>query len=88
MDANKRLKLADIGYQVQNICMLCKHSTFPLDDWGTCELHMYEHEKHTDTVRKLSIHKAGSCPQFLADEVQMNQLGAFAELLNSLRSNV
>lgn len=82
MDENKRLTLGAVKYQVQNVCALCVHAQFPLDDWGTCGLHTYEHKKHNDKKRHLSIHKAGSCDQFIISENQLRQLGAFAELLN------
>lgn len=63
MDQNKAQVLRGVGYKINPSCVLCVHAHFPHDNWGVCNLHIYNHQKHTG-IRKLSIHKAGSCPNF------------------------
>ncbi len=64
MDANKAAKLAEIGYEIAS-CGLCQHGQFEGDSlWGTCAKFTYEHLKHTDTTRQVSVHSAGNCPSF------------------------
>ena len=63
MDQNKLIKLKEIGYSFASICALCEHSSFPKNEWGTCESHMYVHKKHRE-FRNLSIHKFGGCSSF------------------------
>lgn len=79
MDANKLTVLREVGYKINRCCGLCKHGWFPRDDWGTCELTTYEHQKHSGTPRKLSIHKYGRCPKF--ELKHMTPLGPFAKFL-------
>lgn len=81
MDANKLKVLQALPYQIQKVCGLCKHGVFPLNDWGTCGVYEYTHEKHTGEPRKLSILKYGSCPSFEAYESQVQGLGAYQEFL-------
>lgn len=78
MDANKLKVLRALPYRINPCCALCQHGWFPKDDWGTCELHTYEHEKHTGPRRQLSIYKQGSCPKFEA-KPHLEHLGAFRE---------
>lgn len=79
MDANKLQVLQALPYQINRCCGLCKHGWFPQNDWGTCEVIKYDHEKHSGPPRKLSIHKYGHCPKF---EAKANTtLGAFQEFL-------
>ena len=62
MDANKLVKLKVIGYQVRQTCRNCVHANFGFGAlWGTCNLHTYQHQKHTDQVRQLSINVSGRC---------------------------
>jgi len=77
MDANKLAKLQKIDYQVCKVCGLCLHSNFPNSEWGTCGLHKYDHLKHSETTRELSIHKFGSCKHFELNESMVNNLGTF-----------
>ena len=78
MDKNKRQKLAGISYTIRATCSLCQYSRFPHNDWGTCKLHLYSHEKHTKSRRELSIHKSGWCDCFDLDP--NIDLGGFSEL--------
>ncbi len=63
MDANKLVKLKVIGYTIRKACGNCVHSLFPNPntDWGTCYKHTYEHLKHSNQKRQLSIHRSGVC---------------------------
>lgn len=79
MDANKRKVLIDIGYKIQPCCGLCKHSVFPNGNWGGCNIQTYDHLKHSDSRRQLSIHKFGTCPKFELDEIKKADLGKFDE---------
>ena len=81
VDANKLVKLKEIGYTIQKCCVLCKHSTFRLDDWGACALHQYNHLKHTGPPKPLSIHKLGWCPKGELDPTKTANLAKFLEFL-------
>ena len=62
MDANKKKKLQQIGYRYPNVCKNCASSTFGKgQSWGTCHKHQYNHQKHTDAVRQLSVNAFGIC---------------------------
>lgn len=66
MDANKREVLIDIGYVIRPCCGRCRFADIaPLSDWGTCKVIGYDHEKHTDSRRKLSINRHGVCESFM-----------------------
>lgn len=83
MDKNKLKVLQDIKYQVNKSCALCSFGQFdnPNDDWGTCSNNLYQHEKHTDKDRYLSIHKVGSCGDFQLNDEKAGKLGAFEGLI-------
>ena len=66
MDANKAEKLRSIGYSISPACCDCNHSQFNNSSWGTCKIQTYQHLKHTDTARQLSIYIAGYCDKFEA----------------------
>jgi hypothetical protein len=61
-------------------------ATFPM--WGVCRKHTYEHEKHTENPRQLSIHLLGSCRFFETGMTPggpvpiIEQLGGFAEFVH------
>jgi hypothetical protein len=78
VDENKLRILRKVGYRFPPTCGRCKHGIFPQNQWGTCGIHKYEHQKHTGPARALSIHMLGSCPQF---ESQGVSLGAYQEFL-------
>lgn len=64
MDANKNKKLEEVGYEIA-ACAMCEHGQFDGESkWGTCGLFTYEHLKHTDATRQLSVHAMGNCPSF------------------------
>lgn len=69
MDPNKLIKLKEIGYKIQPCCRLCKHGDFkPAQSFGTCKIQEYEHLKHSDSKRKLSVNAIGTCSKFSVDE--------------------
>ena len=80
MDANKLQKLKDISYSILPVCTLCKFSFFENDDWGLCRKHSYNHLKHNEIKRQLSIVKFGTCPDFEGDVRRILELGRFTEL--------
>jgi hypothetical protein len=80
MDANKREKLVQIGYKVRRTCGNCQHGAIPTGKtWGTCKVESYEHKKHSDTTRELSIHGFGHCDQHEYKDGTWLDLGRFAE---------
>lgn len=80
MYENKRLVLKEIDYQIHGVCGLCEHGDFPPgSDWGTCRIHDYDHLKHSDSQRSLSISVYGSCPKFSWAPEAAQALGKFAE---------
>ncbi len=77
MDANKLKKLHVINYNI-GTCGMCKHSLFPRCAnaargyelsvaYGSCKLHTYDHLKHSDNPRQLSVYRHGRCDDFQAD---------------------
>jgi hypothetical protein len=83
MDENKRQKLAKIEYRIFKCCALCRYSKFPNNEWGTCSLHNYEHLKHSDAKRQLSVVKYGGCPQYIEDPAKVATLDRFNEFKGS-----
>lgn len=79
MDTNKLKVLRGLPYSIQKTCGLCTHGVFPNNDWGTCQLHTYDHLKHTGEDRKLSIVRYGSCPSFEFHKPLEAMLGSFKE---------
>lgn len=71
MDRNKLSKLLEIGYELRNTCGNCVYGEFrvPGADWGTCANWTYDHLKHSESQRQLSIHKSGHCSAHVADEI-------------------
>lgn len=62
MDANKLKVLQDLKYTIRKVCENCKFSKgLNNSDFGTCAKHSYNHLKHTDAKRELSINKFGYC---------------------------
>lgn len=83
MDANKLLKLREIGYKILPTCDTCDWAEFREgSDFGACMFHSYKHAKHTDETMDLSIHRSGSCDMYEAPVILENVLGAWAEFLD------
>ena len=71
MDANKRLVLLSLPYTIEKVCGLCANANLPPgNDWGTCKKVVYEHEKHSQSKRELSINTYGSCHYFEPDDTK------------------
>jgi hypothetical protein len=67
MDANKEKKFQELDYRIQRSCQLCKFASFrQQSNWGKCSKHTYDHLKHSDSNRHLSIYRSGVCPDFEA----------------------
>ncbi len=86
MDANKLVKLKVIGYEIRKTCGNCVHSLFasPGTAWGTCWLYKYDHLKHSEQSRQLSIHRSGRCKDGYKESPTATNalnLGGFAELV-------
>jgi hypothetical protein len=81
MDANKLSKLRKIGYTIKECCGTCIHRTnFKGGYWSTCELHFYDHQKHTDVKRDLSIFIFGCCQNYKS-AIDEFDLRGFAEFI-------
>lgn len=80
MDENKLKKLREVGYRIQDVCGLCKNCWFssPSAVWGTCKISCYEHLKHSDSTRQMSIFRYGTCSKFERNETL--DLGKFNEI--------
>lgn len=82
MDANKRVKLQQISYRIQKCCGICKHGQFnPGRAFGVCDVHSYEHLKHTDSTRSLSVYQFGGCPNWEEDEGCSHEMHSFREFM-------
>lgn len=65
MDANKLQKYHEVVYGIQRSCQLCKFASFrQQSNWGQCVKHTYDHLKHSDSNRHLSIYRSGVCADF------------------------
>lgn len=83
MDANKRLKLVDIGYEIRPTCMTCSSGRFEnaFELFGTCRMHEYVHLKHSQSKRELSVFRAGSCRDFEPNPGTDSALHGFKEFV-------
>lgn len=77
MDANKRDVLIAIDYKVTPACGTCQYAELK-GEWGTCGKHKYEHLKHSESERQVSINRYGSCGEYEPANIEM-RLGAFLE---------
>jgi len=84
MDANKLEVLRRMPYKINKVCGLCAHSEFVSESaWGGCQKHLYDHLKHKEPAKPLSIHMFGTCPAFTmgAGCWALKSLGAYEEFL-------
>jgi hypothetical protein len=82
MDKNKLAELRRIDYRIPKTCGLCKHGVFVgINEWGGCAIQTYDHLKHSESKRQLSIFKGGSCTLFEEATQAANVLGAYYEFL-------
>lgn len=80
MDENKLQKLHEVGYIVKRTCGNCKfHMWFNSEPWSTCIVHTYEHQKHTDAERQLSINRSGYCDKHEWSDNADFRLGGYVE---------
>lgn len=83
MDANKAAALREIGYKVRGVCATCVNGQFkPGSMWGTCAAIQYDHLKHADATRQLSINMLGRCQDgYKPDPKKIADLGKFVEFV-------
>lgn len=87
MDANKLQKLREVGYVVIDCCAVCESGQFqggPAQRWGTCAVHQYEHLKHSENPRQMSVCAFGFCPQFKLSETQKALMGSWTQFMGTL----
>ena len=87
MDANKLKVLQDINYTIRKTCGNCEHAflntrdTKGIVDFGLCTIQFYNHEKHTNSKRELSINEYGYCSKHKWEYNTKNVLHGVAELM-------
>ena len=83
MDKNKLQVLRDISYQIKSTCGTCTFGRFDGKSisWGTCDKYEYEHLKHTNSVRELSIYIHGYCGEYVDSGHELSILSHFTEFL-------
>ena len=82
MDKNKLAELKRIGYRIPKTCGLCKHGVFVgVNNFGGCAIQTYEHLKHSEAKRQLSIFRGGSCSLFEESDQAPTILNAYHEFL-------
>lgn len=76
-DENKFAKLTQVGYMIPVHCGICRHGQFkPNTAWGTCALHLYDHLKHNEGGRGISVRQEGYCGTPELDESKVLGLGS------------
>ena len=85
MDANKKAKLKEAGYEIRECCALCVSGEFnaPASIWGECRTHLYDHLKHSDSRRQASVCRFGWCSLFRPSEVQVRALGRYSSFFDA-----
>lgn len=82
MDKNKLKVLQEVNYEIKKVCgMCCYMRAGTRAMWGTCTKFSYDHQKHTDTNREMSVHAFGSCSSFQLGADQVTWLGSFGQFL-------
>lgn len=85
MDANKLKILQAIGYSIPKVCGWCTHFTAqPMLAFGTCGAQTYQHLKHSDSQRSLSVYRYGSCSSFVPDQREVTKQGLFHQFAGDL----
>ncbi len=80
MDANKLSKLHEINYTIKKCCGICAHSAFSDRDpslFATCVMFYYDHEKHSNALRNLSVTRYGYCDSFKQSRYLETRLDKF-----------
>ena len=85
MDANKLKQLHLQNYTIPTTCGICKHGQFkPKTDFGTCNIITYNHQKHSESKRHLSIYVGGRCKDhFELDNNKITHLGTYGEFIKT-----
>jgi hypothetical protein len=81
VDANKLKKLQEVRYQIRKCCGTCKNASFPANDWSTCQIHKYQHLKHSVETRNLSINAYGHCDDFDWSQEYLDQIDTWLGFL-------
>jgi len=82
MDADKLRVLKEVEYSISKMCRFCVHAQFRDEYvWGTCAKYTYEHQKHTEQKRQLSIYVGGSCKEGFELDPGKVRLGGYEEFL-------
>lgn len=81
MDENKFKKLKELKYSIRKTCGNCEYFTNKHPSYfGTCDIHEYQHQKHTNSKRQLSVEKSGNCSYHKWNNSIIIQLGLFEQL--------
>lgn len=81
MDENKLEKLRQLNYTIYRCCGICKHAEFAESDWSICLVHEYNHLKHSENVRHLSVNRYGHCNDFNIGPVAVMSLNKWSEFI-------
>jgi hypothetical protein len=89
MDDNKLEKLRELGYTVRRCCANCIHllDNPPSNWWSTCMVHQYEHGKHTDNPRQLSVPYCGCCSKHEFHPQWGKTIHSFSEFIETKPGN-
>lgn len=82
MDPNKLTKLKEIDYAVRRVYGNCEYIVQPdsRNGFSTCIMYRYNHQKHTNTKRNLSVSLHGHCDKHKWRSNSDSVLGSFADL--------
>lgn len=82
MDKNKLKVLQDVSYEIKKTCGLCRFMRVGTRAmWGTCMRASYEHQKHTEATREMSVHAFGGCTFFELGADHAVALSSFSQFL-------
>lgn len=72
MDENKLNKLREMGFHIRESCMTCKNSGIGRGKiFGVCKKFEYDHLKHNENPRNVSITILGKCDYHERDETKI-----------------
>jgi hypothetical protein len=88
MDENKRKKLLEIKYKIQPCCGNCKHFfNIAHNIFGVCDKYTYNHLKHNESKRRLSVNEVGICESghewIDGFDSYQHMIGKFAEFIQN-----
>ena len=68
-DPNKHKILVEAGFKIQKVCSTCVYWTPSASDaWGRCSMLTYNHDKHTETSKKVGTPAIGFCKKYAGDK--------------------